>query len=242
MLTVSVREPERGEFHDSLLGIFDPDGNLVASNDDGGPLFLSRLAVVTHRAGLWRVAVTGAGDTEFTGETSTESFEYSLVVAVADSRTSVAEREANDVSSQADRVFPRWTRYFPRRTAVVAGSLEPGDVDQFDVKIWGNATLYVDVYDGEGGEFNDSLLRVETVEDGDSVEDDDGGLGLLSNVDHAVSSGYGWRTERIRLTGFDPNPGDEEGHPESFDYHLVISVDRHPDHRHRGWGYASADE
>ena len=87
-LAVSVFDLKTGQFqvaggerNDALLGAFSPSGTLSATNDDGGPGFQSNLLVTvpSGQGGTWKIALTGFGDTGFTGSHK-ESFSYLLVV------------------------------------------------------------------------------------------------------------------------------------------------------------------
>ncbi|HET6629895.1 MAG TPA: hypothetical protein VFG91_08995 [Woeseiaceae bacterium] len=64
--TTLLLEVVAGEL-DSLIGLFDQDGNLVADDDDGGAGLLSRLAFPVFADGTFYVAVTTFPDDEFTG-------------------------------------------------------------------------------------------------------------------------------------------------------------------------------
>ena len=68
-----------------MLGLFTPAGALAAggTNDDGGPGFMSNLlfTVPAGQAGTWKVALTGFGDTAFTGAHKEAAFPYLIVAA-----------------------------------------------------------------------------------------------------------------------------------------------------------------
>jgi hypothetical protein len=224
VVTVSVRDPGQGEFADPLVGIFGPgDAEPVAVNDDGGPGFLSRLALRADRTGTWTVALTGFGDSDFDGSGHGESFAYQLLVAVvADpARHEEADRRG---AGWAEPLFPGARRFLPWRAAVVTGSLEPGDVDRFSVHLRHGAVLTASLFDEAAGEFNDSVLRLVGADGRRLAENDDGGPGFLSNLAvRALKHGRG--RFLVEITGFDPDASDGTPHPESFDYQLVISVE-----------------
>src|SRR5262249_39750012 len=52
---------------DSLLGVYNPAGTLVMTDDDSGPGLFSMLQFTADSAGVWSVAITGHGDTDFDG-------------------------------------------------------------------------------------------------------------------------------------------------------------------------------
>ena len=66
--------------NDSYMGIFDPSGALYDTNDDALG-YLSSYSFIVPQAGLWAVAVTGYGDTGFTGNHG-EEFDYRLVMSI----------------------------------------------------------------------------------------------------------------------------------------------------------------
>jgi hypothetical protein len=67
--------------NDSLLGVFAPDGTLFDTDDDDGPGYLSSIHFFPTVSGMWRFAVTGYGDTGFTGDHG-EEFDYRLVLSI----------------------------------------------------------------------------------------------------------------------------------------------------------------
>ncbi len=60
-----------GQF-DSVLGIFDSAGNLLAANDDGGLGLLSRIELVIPANGTYFIAVSAFDDFDFTGDGNTD--------------------------------------------------------------------------------------------------------------------------------------------------------------------------
>ena len=81
LYTVSIFDftPDDPFDNDSFLGIFNPDGTIFLTDDDGGPGFLSAIEFFVPNAGRYAFAVTGFGDTDFTGEHG-EEFDYLMVV------------------------------------------------------------------------------------------------------------------------------------------------------------------
>ena len=71
--------PEDGFDNDSFLGIFNPDGSLLDTDDDDGPGFLSSYAFFVPADGIYSFAVTGFGDLDFVGDHE-ENFDYKVVV------------------------------------------------------------------------------------------------------------------------------------------------------------------
>ena len=84
-LATGTFTPANGERRDAVLGLFTPAGALAAggTNDDGGPGFMSNIlfTVPAGQAGTWKVALTGFGDTAFTGAHKEAAFPYLIVAA-----------------------------------------------------------------------------------------------------------------------------------------------------------------
>ena len=84
-LATGTFTPANGERRDAVLGLFTPAGALAAggTNDDGGPGFMSNIlfTVPAGQAGTWKVALTGFGDTAFTGAHKEAAFPYLVVAA-----------------------------------------------------------------------------------------------------------------------------------------------------------------
>ena len=223
VVTLALEEPQRGELHDGVLAVFGPgDEAPAAVDDDGGPGFLPRLALPVDETGTWRVAVTGFGDTGFDGGDHEQRFAYRLVVAVATEPPRVVEEEHRRHPERPDRSFLRQVRLLPRGAAVLTGELEPGDTDRFALVVPPRSRLTASVFDEEGGELNDSVLRLASHGGESLAADDDGGPGFLSNL--AYASGRRARPVVLELRGFDPDPEDARPHEEAFRYRLVVSL------------------
>ena len=83
LVTASVFDftPDDDYDNDSYLGVFDPSGALFDTDDDDGPGYLSAIHFIPAEPGVWAFAVTGYGDTDFTGAHD-EEFEYRLVLSI----------------------------------------------------------------------------------------------------------------------------------------------------------------
>ncbi len=83
LTTASVFDltPDDPYDNDSYLGVFAPDATLFDTDDDDGPGYLSSIHFFPNVSGMWAFAVTGYGDTGFTGDHS-EEFEYRLVLSI----------------------------------------------------------------------------------------------------------------------------------------------------------------
>jgi len=92
LLLVGAFDGQGGELTDTRIGVFpeapsanDPGQPPFAENDDGGPGFLSRLAVPISQSGTWKIGVTGFRDRAYTGdhlEARGGPVAYQLAVAV----------------------------------------------------------------------------------------------------------------------------------------------------------------
>lgn len=235
LITASVVEPARGEFHDAVLAVFGPgDTEAVAQDDDGGPGFLPRLAVRADRTGTWTLAVAGFGDTELEGDDHEQRFDYRLVAAVT-SDPGLAEsdlRGGNDAPSRPDLALLGRAGRGTRGAVIVTGDLARGDVDHFAVPVARGAVLTASLFDEASGERNDSQLRILDRRGRLLDENDDGGPGFLSNV---VTDGEPLSPFVIvAVDGFDPDPGDAKPHEETFRYRLVVSWERQTGYADRG--------
>jgi hypothetical protein len=224
VLTASLQDGEDGEFHDPVLAVFGPGDTVpIAQSDDGGPGFLPRLAVRADRPGVWQVAVTGFGDTDFDGSGHEERLRYQLVLATQGAPPDRRESEGNDTADQADRLR------LPFGAAAVSGHLERGDVDVYEVWLDRRSSLTASVFDEEAGAFHDAVLRLRDRDGALLAQNDDGGPGFLPNLSfEPPQEGRGFRPFPVFLEvrGFDPDPADTRPHPEDFDYELVVSLDR----------------
>jgi hypothetical protein len=246
VLTVSVMEElpggpaAPGEFHDPQVGVFRPDPPPMpapfVTNDDGGPGFLARLALLVDETGTWSLAVTGFGDDDFDGAGHVESFRYRLVVAAVTDPPTFPESDPpdgsggpNDDPASPDPI-PSESGLPVRGVAVVSGSLTPADVDHFSLRVRKGDVVTASVFEEAGdelnaeGEFNDSILEV-LGDDGSLVDsDDDGGPGFLSNLT-LVADDAGVHDLVLAVSGFEPGSDVGAGHREDFDYELVVSVE-----------------
>jgi hypothetical protein len=222
LLTVSLHDADGGELADPVLGVFAPSdpSQPVASDDDGGPGFLPRLALRAAESGLFTIAVSGFGDDDFDGSGHREQVAYRLVLAVE----SDPARLADDERGRPLDMLP-----LRRGAALVSGSLVPGDVDAFELSLDPGAALTVSLFEPERGVFHDPVLRL--VDDAGRVlaANDDGGPGFLANLAFETpGTGRARRPLALRLEvdGFDPDGDGPLAHAEDFAYQLVISIDR----------------
>ncbi len=218
LLAIAVRTEDDGELDDPILGIRGPrDDVFRVLSDDGGPGFLPRASVPVERSGIWRVAVSGFGDDAFEGAHE-ERLWYQVEFALIPRPGRVWEGEPyNDTPGRAPILHARGPS---RSTAIVTGRLTPGDTDYFRVP--GARVVAASLYDGEGGEFNDSVLRLQ-VRGEERVRNDDGGPIFLSNL-RTTTGGCAWSV--VSVEGYDPDPSDETLHREDFVYHLVVTTKR----------------
>jgi hypothetical protein len=155
---------------------------VLATNDDGGPALLSRLALQAPAAGSYEIAITGFRDAGFTGahpEGSEGAKPYTLVVAV-DGLPLAGESEPNDVAAKP----------LGAAGGVLRGALEPLDVDRFSIPLPAGTKLAVSLFplDASGvplpsAELGDPRLALFA---GSAVvpfaQNDDGGPGLFANL------------------------------------------------------------
>jgi hypothetical protein len=202
-------EAGAGAFHDPLLVVYDGAGAEIARNDDGGPGFFARLALVPAADDEWTVAVTREPGATLTGPFG-EAFDY-LLVAAGNGPAAVLDAGGNDDDATAQPL--------PGPTVVV-GELVPGDRDVFSLPVAEGELVAVSLFDGAAGEFSDSIVRVRRA-GVPLAADDDAGPGRLSSRVRRVGPGEGgiWQ---IEVTGFPMRA--IAPHQEQFDYQLVVAT------------------
>jgi len=110
---------------------------------------------------------------------------------------------------------------------VATGTLEPGDVDHFDVRLREGDLLTAALLDADGGEFHDPMLGVFAPSSAGTpvARNDDGGPGFLPRLAlRAQESGV----YRVAVTGFGDDDFDGVGHAEHLRYRLVVGVASDP--------------
>jgi hypothetical protein len=181
LLFVALFDPADGALLDQRIAV-SRAGTVVASNDDGGPNLLSRIALQAGAAGSYEIAITGFRDAGFTGahpEGEGGAKPYTLVVGV-DAPPLTGETEPNDAAPSP----------LGSVGAIVRGTLEPLDVDRFSIPLANGAKLAVSLFplDGSGvplpsAELGDPRLAFFA---GSSLvpfaQNDDGGPGLFANL------------------------------------------------------------
>lgn len=225
-LTAALRDETGGELADGVMAVLGPEGGApLARVDDVSTSLAPRLALRAERSGVYTLAVSGFGDAALDGSGHRERFEYRLAVAVSEAPPELRESDArgrNDDPHHPDPAFLAGARLRPRGAAVLAGRLGPGDVDHFLVPVAPGAVLTAALYDGEGGERSDSLLRLLDRRGALLAEDDDAGPGFLSRIVHPAAHAG---TLVLAVDGFDDTPGDGAPHAQAFDYRLVVAVE-----------------
>ena len=198
-LLVGAFDDKGGELTDARIGVFfeapsanDPSHAPEAENDDGGPGFLSRLAVPITQSGTWKIGVTGFRDLAYTGdhlEGRSGPVAYRLVVAVAPPSRTETE-PANDSAATGD--------VLPPGGAVLSGSLAPGDVDWSAIDLAAGEDATVSLFDLQAGELADTRLEVLSPSAAVVASNDDGGPGFLSNAALVPTAGR----HRIAVSGY----------------------------------------
>jgi hypothetical protein len=242
LLLVALFDEHGGELNDTRIGLFqesltanDPGVLPLAENDDGGPGFLSRVAVPVSASGTWKIALTGSRDASYLGahfEGAGAPVSYRLVIGVTTSSPALVESDPPGVVPGTNDVAPAAGDALGPGGAVVRGRLERGDRDQFSVPAAAGDEITASVFDlasgalvPANGELNDtrlSVFRAGTAPE-DGVQNDDGGPGFLSNVETRVPSGAGG-TWRVALTGFRDTAFSGAHFEGPFDYALVVAT------------------
>ena len=229
LLLAALFEDAAGERNDTALGLFTgTTPPALASDDDSGSGFLSRLAVPVTSTGTQRIAVSGFGDTSWNGthfEAATGLVPYTLVVAAVSNPPALHELEGNNTLATANAL--------PAEAGVLSGTLTANDVDYYKIDLEAGDRIAVSIFDLKTGTFtpangerNDSLLGIfspsGTLAAGGT--NDDGGPGFQSNLLFTVPPGQAgsWK---VAVSGF----GDTAftgSHKESFSYLLVLARER----------------
>jgi hypothetical protein len=197
LLFVALFAPADGTLLDARLAVSQA-GTVLATNDDGGPGLLSRLALQAPETGSYEIAVTGFRDAAFTGahpEGSGGPKAYTLVVA-ASGLPLAGEAEPNDVAAKP----------LGAAGGVLRGTLEPLDVDRFSIPLSSGAKLAVSLFP-----LSASGVPLAAAELGDPrlalfagsplvpfAENDDGGPGLFANLASTAPAS----PVEIAVTGF----------------------------------------
>jgi len=242
LLLVSLFDEKGGELTDTRVGIFresvganDPGVGPLAENDDGGPGFLSRIAVPIGATGTWKIGVTGFRDGSYVGahfEGSGAPVAYRLVIGVTTNTPARVESDPGGSAPGTNDEAPALADTLPAGGALIRGTLGRGDRDQFAVPAAAGQEISVSLFDlatgvlsPANGELNDS--RIALFRDGETppagTQNDDGGPGFLSNLTKVVPASGGG-TWKVALTGF--RDGDFAGkHLDGpFDYALVVAT------------------
>lgn len=233
-LTVVVTDADAGEFNDGRMAVYDPNGTLVASDDDAGPGFHPQLVVPVSATGSWQVAVTGFSDKNFQGFFHEQDFAYRLVVAVEAVPPLASEVDSspppglNDTQATADPMaadaeaatVSGFSDNNPRDQAFV-----PDDLDFFSVGVQAGELVTASVVDPDSGADADAVVEIY---DGNGVlvaSNDDGGPRLLA---HAQTQAVTGGSYRVAVRGFDyfytflAVPATPLPQPD-FPYQLVVS-------------------
>lgn len=229
LLLVGVFDAQGGELNDARVGVFfeapsanDPNDPPEAENDDGGPGFLSRLAVPVAQSGTWKIGVTGFRDVSYTGdhlEARGASIPYRLAVAVTTASPPRSETEpANDSAATGDLL--------PPGGAVLRGALAPGDVDWSALELAAGEDVTVSLFDlragvleSPAGELTDTRLQLQDGSTAPVASNDDGGPGFLSNALHSPAAGR----HRIGVSGHRDFDFDGDHLTGPVDYALVVA-------------------
>jgi hypothetical protein len=219
-LFVALFDERDGAFTDTRIAV-SLAGALLASDDDGGDGFLSRVALEASEDGSYEIRVSGFRDTDFDGshaEGAALPAPYRLVVGVG--VPPPGESEPNDLAADADPLAAGG--------ALLRGKLGSLDVDRFSAPVAAGGSLAVSLFpldaatgsplpSAELGDTRLGLFDTGTL----LAEDDDGGPGLFSNLLRDAPAGAS--QVGIAVTGF-RDTGYQGEHPEGpFDYALLVA-------------------
>jgi hypothetical protein len=230
LLLAALFETAAGEKNDTSLGLFaGTTPPALASDDDSGSGFLSRLSFPVTSTSTQRIAVTGFGDTSWNGthqEATGGLVPYTLVVAAVSNPPPFQETEGNNSLATANPL--------PAEAGVVGGTLGVGDVDYFKIDLEAGDRLAVSVFDLKtglfqvaSGERNDTQLGLFTPAGAlaSGGTNDDGGPGMMSNLLFTVPAGQGG-TWKVALSGFGDTAFTGAHKEGPFSYLLVVARER----------------
>jgi hypothetical protein len=229
LLLAALFETSAGEKNDTMLGLFSgTTPPALASDDDSGSGFLSRLAIPIASSGTRRIAVTGFGDTSWNGahnEASGGLVPYDLVVAAVSNPAPFQEAESNNTLATANPLPSE---------GVIGGTLGANDVDYFKIDLEVGDRLAVSVFDlatgtftPANGERRDAVLGLFTPAGALAAggTNDDGGPGFMSNILFTVPAGQAG-TWKVALTGFGDTAFTGAHKEAAFPYLLVAARER----------------
>jgi hypothetical protein len=220
-LFVALFDAKDGAFTDTRLSV-SLGGAILATDDDGGDGFLSRIALEASAGGLYEIRVSGFRDQAFDGghaEGAAQPAPYRLVVGVG-TPPLAGESEPNDTAVDADTLATG---------SLLRGTLGALDVDRYATSIPGGDALAVSLFPLDpvtgapqrSAELADTRLGLFDGGAAPFAEDDDGGPGLFSNLARnapAAATQLG-----IGVTGF-RDTGYAGAHPEGpFDYVILAA-------------------
>jgi len=219
-LFVALFDAQDGAFTDTRLSI-SLGGAVLATDDDGGDGFLSRVALEASAGGSYEIRISGFRDDDFDGshaEGAAQPAPYRLVVGVG-APPLPGESEPNDLAGDADAI---------PAGGLLRGTLGSLDVDRYTLPVAAGDRVAVSLFplDATTGsplpsaELGDTRLGLF---DAGALfaEDDDGGPGLFSNL--ARSAPAGASQVGIAVTGY-RDSGYQGVHPDGpFDYALLVA-------------------
>jgi hypothetical protein len=153
---------------DSLVYLYDEDGNEIARDDDGGADVWSRL-VRNVDAGGYVVTVRAVDEESL--------FDYTLTLTTTACPAEGPESEPNDSIGTADPIALPYD---------VAAEIAPSNADVYRFVLTAPATVIAETYGEADGDTTVCLLDAE----GNTIAcDDDGGAGLWSLITYELDSG-----------------------------------------------------